>query len=165
MYRLTVCGGEYEDAFKHIYYSNSFEKLKKEGIKELTYYEEAYGFYIHEIKLEGNEVQSDPYLNPLYSVDTEDVRNEINFKKLTDILKDNEAITVLFYCNGRYSNDEIAYNVEITRVDKNKINVTKFDDKSDIILNVKECTKENCEGSFVEQVIDDYDMYMRDGEE
>lgn len=159
MYRLTVYGGEYEDKFERIYFSNSVEKLKEEGMEDLMYDEDACSFYIHEIKLEGDEVIRDPYSNPLYSVNIDDVEDEINFKRLMNILKANKTDTVSFGFNMCYLGGEISCTFQITKIDNNRVKITKFNDVNKEVLNYKEYTIENCKGSLVEQAIIYYNAH------
>lgn len=152
MYRLNISGGEYEDKFEHIYYSNNIEKLKDKGVEELMFDDEVCGFYIHEIKLEGDEVKGDPYFNPLYCVDSDDIKDEINFRKLSLILKYND--TSMFKFKGEDNGG--VYIVEIERINENKITIVKINYEKDEVLDFNDYSMTNCHGSLVTQVIYEY---------
>ena len=157
-YILEVYGGEYDDRFEYHYYSNDLEKLKEKGVNELVLDLDASGFVIREVVLEDSNIVAELDTKVVYRSSYIE-KDEINFRRLEMILKQEKEEDFTFECEGRYYHNERPYNVEIKRISKNKISILKVDAEEDEVLDFDEYIVTNCRGMFVEQVIYDYDMY------
>lgn len=153
MYVLRVFGGAYEDSCESHYYSNNLDKLKDRGMQELiSDYEAAY-YDIIEVNLAEDVIQDELKSNKICSVSVSQVENEVNFKRLLKLVEGKDEVVIK--CEGRYFNDERAYNIEIIKMSNHRLVVNKVDKEEDEILDFEEYTISNCKGRFINEVLDD----------